>query len=118
MENFKSNRLHHNYDLLKIFNKVVDDLEQKGLLETANIKLFVLLNIVGNLDEKVAFIKELKNYFLRIKDKVFANHNLYNEIELEFFNAVLNDDEAVLKTNYHHKMIFARLRATKRGANA
>ncbi|MGX3043797.1 glycosyltransferase family 2 protein [Helicobacter sp. T3_23-1056] len=105
--NFKANLLSHNYALLKIFHKVVDDLEQKDLLKTANIKLFVLLQIGGNLDKKIAFIKELKKYFLRIKDKVFANRNLYTAIELNFFNAVLNDDyEVTLK-----KVDIARLRA-------
>ena len=120
MENFKTNLLSHCYDLLKIFNKVVDYLEQKDLFKNANIKLFVLVNIVGNLDDKITFIKELKNYFLRIKDKVFANHDLYNEVELEFFNAVLNDDEAVLQNNYHKKMIFLNLRkrTTLRNINA
>lgn len=108
-DDLKSKRSREVFNILKILNKTADYYFKKGILNFVNIKLFVLITIF-DCDDKELVFEELRKYFLRIKENVEKNKNLYDEVELEMFNDVLNDKKKVLITNYYKKYLFYSIR--------
>ncbi len=108
-DDLKSKRSREVFNILKILNKTADYYLKKGILNFVNIKLFVLITIF-DCDDKELVFEELRKYFLRIKENVEKNKSLYDEVELEMFNDVLNDKKKVLTTNYYKKYLFYSIR--------
>ena len=107
---FTNSNLKYCYALLRIFNKTFDYLKEHDLLNTNKINLFTIINLQGTLEEKKVFISELRKYFLKIKKYVEENNEIYNNIELSYFNDIINDEKTAFEANYYKKYIFHKLR--------
>lgn len=86
-----SNRTIKKYDIIKNIELIFKKYKQENKLDTWSIPFFYFPHYMLRIHEnKVQFYLKLRELFLIMKDDVLNNTSLYSNMELEFFNNVIN----------------------------
>lgn len=92
---------------LRILNKIVDYYEENNISEDLKIKL--IFHAIFPWDRNRKKFEELRKYFLRIKNRVNNNRELYTRLELLLFDAVLKDVDNALNINFEKIALLEKL---------
>ena len=94
---------------LKILNKIIDYYEENNLKNNLNIRVMTPWIIPAcNCIEQY---RNLRKYFLRVKDMVNLNRKLYSNVELKLFDTTLDNIDEAVNTNYGKLALFEKLHA-------
>ena len=94
---------------LRILNKIIDYYEENNLLAGLKVRVMTpwIIPNYGNIDQ----FKNLKEYFLRVKNVINSNRDCYSKVELKLFDMTLNNINEAITTNYYNLTIFEKLRS-------
>ncbi len=97
-----------NFDIIEVIDLVYENYKKTNKLSHWSIPFFYMpkymLNIHTNKDE---FFLKLKEFYKKIQTDVISNKQLYNQIELKFFNEIINSNNYSEYKKYQTSIIGA-----------